>query len=154
MTEASRTTVLQAGRRKAYRPLPSGVRRTAFAAGIAAYEAGDYFLAHELLEPAWMGTDDPVERDVHQGLIKLAAAFVHGARGNPLGIAKNLRGARERLAAAAAAEPAHLRATLEALDADLDLVAIVEQVDAHLACLESDPGLATVPPVKLRRNEP
>ncbi|MEK6719785.1 MAG: DUF309 domain-containing protein [Chloroflexota bacterium] len=151
MTEPGPATVLQAGRRKAYRPLPSDVRRTALAAGIAAYEAGDYFLAHELLEPAWMGTDDPVERDLHQGVIKLAAAFVHEARGNPLGIAKNLRGARTRLAAATA-DPAHLRATLDALEANLDLVTILEQVDAHLASLASDPGLSTVPPVKLRRN--
>ena len=39
-----------------------------------------------------MGTDDLAERELHQGLIKLAAGFVHGVRGNPLGIAKNLAG--------------------------------------------------------------
>ena len=44
-----------------------------------------------------MGTDDPGERDLHQGLIKLAAAFVHATRRNRLGIEKNLRGARELL---------------------------------------------------------
>jgi hypothetical protein len=85
------------GRAKAYRPLPEQERRRALAAGLDAYERGDYFLAHEILEPAWMGADDIGEREVLQGLIKLAAAFVHAARGNPAGVAKNLRGARERL---------------------------------------------------------
>jgi hypothetical protein len=73
-------------------------RRAALAKGLEAYDRGDVFLAHELLEPAWMGTRDLAERELLQGLIKLAAAFVHAARGNPAGVAKNLRGARERLA--------------------------------------------------------
>lgn len=92
-------TVLQGGRPKAFRPLPREARREALEAGLAAYDRGDWFLAHELLEPAWMGTDEPAEREFLQGLIKLAAAFVHGARSNPVGVAKNLRGARDRLAA-------------------------------------------------------
>ena len=37
----------------------------------------------------WMGTDDLVERAWLQGLIKLAAAYVHGVRGNPAGIVRN-----------------------------------------------------------------
>ena len=73
-------------------------RRAALAAGLEAYDRGDVFLAHELLEPAWMGTRDLEERELLQGLIKLAAAFVHAARGNSAGVAKNLRGARDRLA--------------------------------------------------------
>src|SRR4051794_26120747 len=97
MAEADRRTVIQGGRAKAYRPLPEGARRVAFVAGVAAYERGDFFEAHELLEPAWMGTDDPAERNLHQGLIKLAAGYVHAVRGNPEGMLKNLRGARERL---------------------------------------------------------
>lgn len=89
---------MQGGRAKAYRPLAAADRRAAFQAGLEAYDRGDVFLAHELLEPAWMGTLDLAERELLQGLIKLAAAFVHAARGNPAGVAKNLRGARERLA--------------------------------------------------------
>jgi hypothetical protein len=91
-------TILQRGRAKAYRPLPAARRREILEAGLTAYERGDFFLAHELLEPAWMGASDPAERDLYQGLIKLAAAFVHDARGNPAGVLQNLRGARERLA--------------------------------------------------------
>jgi len=91
-------TVLQGGRAKAYRPMAAAMRRAALTAGLDAYERGDVFLAHELLEPAWMGTRDLSERELLQGLIKLAAAFVHAARGNAAGVAKNLRGAGDRLA--------------------------------------------------------
>jgi hypothetical protein len=91
-------TVLQGGRAKAYRPLPMEARAAAARKGLEAYERGDFFEAHELLEPAWMGSADPAERELVQGLIKLTAAFVHAARGNPLGIDKNLRGAQARLA--------------------------------------------------------
>jgi hypothetical protein len=91
-------TVLQGGRAKAYRPLPVEARAEAARKGLEAYERGDFFEAHELLEPAWMGSADPAERELVQGLIKLAAAFVHVARGNPAGIDKNLRGAQARLA--------------------------------------------------------
>ena len=40
------------GRAKAYRPIPDDERRAAIDAGLAAYERGDYFEAHEELEPA------------------------------------------------------------------------------------------------------
>jgi hypothetical protein len=97
----ARATVAQGDRMKAYRPLPASDRAAALRAAVAAYRREDWFEAHELLEPAWMGTDDPTERDVYQGLIKLAAAYVHRARGNALGTAKNLSGAEARLARAA-----------------------------------------------------
>lgn len=99
-------TIEENGRGKAYRPLPEPARRAAFAAGLEAYDRGDAFLAHEHLEPAWMGASDPAERALHAGLIKTAAAFVHLARGNVAGVAKNLAGAELRLANAAAAGPA------------------------------------------------
>lgn len=138
-----RATVIQGGRPKAYRPLPAGERRAAYEAALAAYERGDFFEAHELLEPAWMGTDDPAERDLHQGLIKLAAAFVHGVRGNPLGIARNLEGARDRLAAAA-------RATGWAWS-DLDLAALVATIDDILVGLAMNPSDGSVEAPRLPR---
>jgi len=137
-------TVVQGGRAKAYRPLPEEDREAAFRAGVAAYDAGDFFAAHEFLEPAWMGTDDPAERDLHQGLIKLAAAYVHAVRGNPLGTAKNLRGARERLAAAATA------ADTRGLDVD----ALVRDVDARLERLRREPDVARVDPPPLHWRTP
>jgi predicted metal-dependent hydrolase len=93
MTAERRTIVGADGRAKAYRPLPADERDAAVRAGLDAYRRGDFFLAHELMEPAWMGSDDPSERALVQGLIKLAAAEVHEVRGNPRGVAKNLEGA-------------------------------------------------------------
>ena len=91
---------------KAYRPLPGADRAAPPCdAGIDAYDRGDFFEAHELLEPAWMGTADPTERALLQGLIKLAAADVHGVRGNPNGVARNLEGALDRLRTAEGAGP-------------------------------------------------
>ena len=132
----SGATVVQNGRAKAYRPLPADARRMAFDAATAAYERGDFFEAHELLEPAWMGTDDLAERALHQGLIKLAAAFVHGVRGNPAGIAKNLAGARLHLAAAAGTAPAQA--------SGLDVPALVAAIDERLARLAADPADGTI----------
>lgn len=125
---------MQGGRAKAYRPIPEVDRQAALRDGLAAYDRGDWFLAHELLEPAWMGTKDLAERELLQGLIKVAAAFVHGARSNPAGVAKNLRGARERLAAGRAARAA------VGIDADV----LVQRIDGWL----EKPG---GPPIKLPR---
>ena len=135
-------TVLQGGRRKAYRPMSPEERDEAFARGVAAYERGDFFEAHEHLEPAWMGTADPAERNLHQGLIKLAAAFVHAVRGNPAGVAKNLQGARERLADA-------LVDDVE--DRGLDLREILGDIDVRLADLTASPTPLRVDQVPLHR---
>lgn len=123
-------TILQRGRAKAYRPLPIERRRQILAEGLAAYGRGDFFLAHELLEPAWMGASDPAERDLYQGLIKLAAAFVHDARGNPVGVLKNLRGARERLADAGEAGRA----------AGIDLLRLLADIDRTLSQVAEPSG--------------
>jgi DUF309 family protein family protein len=154
MTEAEgrtegRRTVIQGGRAKAYRPLAEADRRTAFLAGVAAYERGDFFLAHELLEPAWMGTDDPVERDLHQGLIKLAAGYVHAVRGNPAGMLKNLRGARERLEAVAIAGASGV--TIAALPGggQLDVAGLVEAIDERIRELGRTASVEFIDPPRL-----
>ena len=131
---AAPATVLQGGRAKAYRPMPEADRMAAFSAGLAAYDRGDFFLAHELLEPAWMGTADVGERELYQGLIKLAAAYVHGVRGNPLGIAKNLEGARARLDSARDA----------GFDCGLDLDDLISAIDLHLAAPDAAAEAPTV----------
>jgi predicted metal-dependent hydrolase len=116
-------TIVQGARAKAYRPLPAAARRAATEAGLAAYDNADFFEAHELLEPAWMGTRNLAERELLQGVIKLAAAFVHGARSNPAGVEKNLRGARDRLVAGAAAAGV----------VGVDVEALVTAIDHRLA---------------------
>ena len=111
------------GRAKAYRPLPEEERIAAVSAGLEAYDAGDFFEAHELLEPAWMGTDDLAERNLIQGVIKVAAAYVHSVRGNPAGIRRNLEGARDRLRSGAAGS---------ITGADVDVDALIRSIDARL----------------------
>ena len=136
------------GRAKAYRRLPETDRAAAIAAGLAAYERGDFFAAHEHLEPAWMGTDDLVERAWLQGLIKVAAAYVHAVRQNPAGIARNLEGARGRLAEAAASTP-HVAIPG---GCRLDLGDLIAAVDLRLADLAAHPSTATLGPPVLRRS--
>ena len=138
MAKPAAGTVMQGGRAKTYRPIPAAERHLAFEAALAAYDRGDFFLTHELLEPAWMGTDDVPERELYQGLIKLAAAFVHGVRGNPRGIARNLEGARPRLAAAEAA----------GMTGGIDLVDLLARIDDRLA---DDPTVSPLDPPRLRR---
>ena len=141
MAKPASGTVIQGGRAKAYRPIPAADRRVAFRAALAAYDRGDFFLTHELLEPAWMGTDDLPERELYQGLIKLAAAFVHGVRGNARGIVRNLEGARPMLAAAAAA----------GTTGGLDLPSVLTDIDALLARLAKDLAASPIDPPHLRR---
>jgi predicted metal-dependent hydrolase len=141
MTERS-VVVGRDGRAKAYRPLPDAARAAALAAGLAAYERGDFFEAHEDLEPAWMGTDDLAERALLQGLIKVAAAYVHDVRGNPAGIERNLVGARALLVEAEAHGPADNVA-------GVDLGALVAEIDLRVADLAANPDGPTLGPPDL-----
>lgn len=168
-------TIQQGDRRKAYRPLALAARQAAARSAVEAYDRDDWFLAHELLEPAWMGTADIAERELYQGLIKLAAAHVHRVRGNPAGIRKNLTGARAHLALAfEGGDGAELSpgAAAAAADLGLDVVDLLVAIDAALAGLEGAPnagqaadaqgaevdqlrsaeqGLATTQPIRLPR---
>ncbi len=135
------------GRAKAYRPLPAAEREAALAAGLAAYEEGDFFEAHELLEPAWMGTDVPADRALLQGLIKLAAAYVHAVRGNPAGIVRNLEGARMRLA-----EADEDRVAAGLPKPWLDVPGLIAAIDLRLADLATHPAGPTIGPPDLPRS--
>jgi hypothetical protein len=129
--------VRQGDRDKAYRPLSVGARKAAFELGLAAYARGEFFDAHEALEPAWMGTDDLGERALHQGLIKVAAAYVHAGRGNSAGIAKNLEGARRHLVLASSSAAAW----------GVDLPALLADIDIRLSAIRlARPELASVAP--------
>ena len=141
--------IWQGDREKAYRPLARATRRAAFEAGLAAYARGDFFEAHELLEPAWMGTSDLAERALYQGLIKLAAGYVHAIRGNPIGLARNLEGARRHLQTSLDLDPGwgsslgiELPGLLDAIDDRLAairaLAALVESSPAAMLDLAAD----------------
>ena len=135
------------GRAKAYRPLPVEARWAAIVAGLASYERGDFFEAHEELEPAWMGSDDPAERALLQGLIKVAAAYVHDVRGNPAGIRTNLTGARRLLAEAAEGAAGGAAHNV----AGIDLDALIADVDGRLADLAAHPEAPRLGAPTLRR---
>jgi predicted metal-dependent hydrolase len=122
------------GRAKAYRPLPAEARIAAVVAGLEAYAAGDYFEAHELMEPAWMGTADVPERDLIQGLIKVAAADVHAVRGNPAGVRRNLEGARDRLRSGAGGSITGI---------ELDVEGLLTSIEARIGA--ADRGAADGP---------
>jgi hypothetical protein len=121
---ARQVVVGEDGRAKVYRPLPAADRVEAVVAGLTAYGAGDFFEAHEHMEPAWMGTPDPAERNLIQGLIKVAAADVHAVRGNPAGIRRNLEGARDRLRSGA---------TGTITGVEVDVAGLLAAIDRRLA---------------------
>jgi predicted metal-dependent hydrolase len=63
------------------------------ALGIAHFDAGRFFQAHEAWEAAWHPAPEP-ERDFWQGITQIAVGFTHYQRGNPVGAATLLaRGA-------------------------------------------------------------
>jgi predicted metal-dependent hydrolase len=114
---------------KAYRPIPPDLRRAALEAGLSAYERGDFFEAHELLEPAWMGASDAAERALYQGLIKLSAGYVHAVRGNPIGVTRNLTGARAYLETSLRLDPSVARG------AGIDLPLLLVRINARLTAV-------------------
>jgi uncharacterized protein len=65
--------------------------------GIQLFNAGDYFEAHEELEAVWLKATGDRKRFLH-GLIQVAAAFHHHARGNPAGFRSLLEKGSARLA--------------------------------------------------------
>jgi hypothetical protein len=78
-----------------------------------------------------MGTSDPAERALYQGLIKLAAGYVHAVRGNPIGMSRNLEGARRYLATSVQLDPSWGPRT------GVDLRSLVEEVDVRLASVRA-----------------
>ncbi len=145
MTERS-VVVGRDGRAKAYRPLAPEIRAAAVSAGLAAYERGDFFQAHEDLEPAWMGTADRSERALLQGLIKVAAAYVHDVRDNPAGVARNLQGARSLL------DDAMVDGGPDLGHLPIDVAALIAAIDLRLADLSIHPEGPTLAPPDLRRS--
>ena len=63
------------------------------------YHAGEHWHAHEVLEDLWRATRDPERRRFYQGIIQLAAAFVHAERGNMRGVQRLLAKAAAKLEA-------------------------------------------------------
>jgi uncharacterized protein len=68
-----------------------------FTAGVALFNNGAFWHAHEEWETAWKATDDPELRRFYKGIIQTAAALVHWQRGNPRGLHLNWGKARAKL---------------------------------------------------------
>jgi len=68
----------------------------ALARGLERWGQQRFFEAHELLEVVWKSAP-PAERDVWKGIIQVAVTCVHLQRGNPLGAARLVDRALERL---------------------------------------------------------
>ena len=71
-------------------PLEAAEADRLFREGVALFNGARYWHAHEAWETLWRAAADE-ERDFYQGLIKLAAGFLHLSR-------RNRRGARNKLA--------------------------------------------------------
>ncbi len=56
-------------------------------AGIAAFNAGEYFEARELFEAAWMAEPGEI-RDLYRGLLQVAVCYYHLTRQNYVGARK------------------------------------------------------------------
>ena len=67
-----------------------------FSAGIALFNRGEFFAAHEVLEDVWRPSAEP-ERKFLQGLIQVAVALHHHSKGNFAGAASLLRRAAQNL---------------------------------------------------------
>jgi hypothetical protein len=73
-------------------------------------DAGLPFHAHEVLEGTWKVSPDD-ERELWRGLAQLAVGLTHIRRGNPVGAARLLRRAADRLAPYASGQPYGVRVT-------------------------------------------
>jgi len=64
-------------------------------------------------------------------LIKLAAGYVHAVRGNPIGLARNLEGARRHLATSGQLDPRLAKAV------GIELAELLAAVDDRLAAIRT-----------------
>ncbi len=55
--------------------------------GIALFNHGEYFEAHEALEDAWRDEESEI-RDLYRGILQIAVAYLHITRGNYAGAVK------------------------------------------------------------------
>ena len=100
---------------------------------IRRYNAGCHWHAHEVLEDLWRATADPERRRFYQGVIQLAAAFVHAERGNMRGV--------QRLLAKAGAKLAEVPSPYLALDVGALLKAMAD-VEREARAVGDSPGRA------------
>jgi uncharacterized protein len=72
----------------------------ALLAGIAQFNAGEYWECHETLEAIWRVEPDPI-RYLYQGILQVGVGFYHLRRGNWRGAVNKLRSGLDYLAPSA-----------------------------------------------------
>lgn len=104
-------------------------------AGIAQFNAGEYWECHETLEGIWRVEPDPV-RYLYQGILQVGVGFYHLRRGNYRGAVNKLAGGLAYLAPSA---PACLGVDVERLRAEAGAVlAALQALDpARLAAFDA-----------------
>jgi predicted metal-dependent hydrolase len=123
-------------RDRGVRGVPEEIER-----GLALYERGEYFEAHEVMEEAWKRERKGVRR-LYQGLIQACVACYHVRCGNGAGALKMIAAACPKLAA-------HRH---EPCGADLDvLLAGLERLGNQI---RSGAPLSSIELPRLRRDEP
>ena len=113
-------------------------------AGIAQFNAGEFWECHETLEDLWRVEPDHI-RYLYQGILQVGVGFYHLRRGNWRGAVNKLRGGLAYLAPSAPAclglDIARLRAEAGAILATLDALG-----PARLAAFDAR-TLPLVPPL-------
>lgn len=104
-------------------PLPEDVLR-----GLACFNAGEYFEAHEHLELAWR-VEKGLIRELYRGILQVGVGYYHLKRGNLAGARKVFLRARRCLAGFPAVK---CGIDIAGLLADLDRVEAAMQNDDHL----------------------
>ncbi len=130
-------------------------------AGIAQFNAGEYWECHETLEELWRPEPDPI-RYLYQGILQVGVGFYHLRRGNWRGATNKLRGGLGYLAPSAPAcmgvDVARLRAEAGAVLAALESLGAgrIDEYDAgdlprvHLVSGVDYPS----PPLRMNRIDP
>jgi predicted metal-dependent hydrolase len=126
-------------------PVELEARLDEFYDALQQYNDGWYFESHETLEDLWMVTPLP-EREMFQGIIQLAAAFVHLVRGEYPGVLKLLDAAIDKLSRF---EPKRFGVDISALVADSRRAR--EEIAALGAARVSDWDESRVPQIAFRR---
>jgi predicted metal-dependent hydrolase len=71
-------------------------KRGALAEGLACYQCGEFFAAHEHWESVWLRAEEP-EKSFLQALIQMSSACHHRRRGNLRGAVSLMRKSLRRL---------------------------------------------------------
>jgi hypothetical protein len=117
-----------------------------YARGVAHFDHGRYFEAHEPWETIWRSRN-PEPRDLYQGLVQVAAGFHHWFAHGRAGAAIRLleRGARRLEAIESGQLPGN------SAGGALDLAVLCDQVRAWIGWLASREGVPPPPPSLSRR---